>query len=562
MGVAAGQPLPAAEVPVARWLGALGAAVAVLVALAIPVAYCGTAVHHQRLALQLETRWRAHQVEELVAARPELWAYETVRLTGLIGGPALSGEEEERVLRDAAGQEVARTPVTVSSPALSFTAPFFDSGRLAGRLEARRGLASVVAWTTLLALAGLAAGAFVYRVYRTVPLRMLAEAAARRASDEARHAELEEELRQAQKMEVIGTFSGGIAHDVNNLLTPIIVHAGLAMEDLPEASEARENLQEVVAAARRASDLVRQILLFGRKEARERRPLHPGPVVAQALRLLRASLPATIAIRPEIDEACGPVYADETRLHQVVLNLCANARDALAGRGGTIAVAVQPAPGGQVRLSVADDGPGIAPELLGRIFDPYFTTKPRGSGTGLGLSVVHGIVQALGGAISVRSTPAHGATFEVLLPVCAETAASTEPEEDAARWPGKQERVLLVDDEPAIVRAAERTLRGLGYRVTALESSAQALEALQADPSAYDLVVTDQTMPAPTGLELLRAAKALRPGLPVILCTGHSEVLDAEKARLEGAAALIGKPYTPATLARALRAALDGPKPR
>jgi len=386
--------------------------------------------------------------------------------------------------------------------------------------------------------------------------------------DVTQQVRLESQLQQAQRMEALGTLAGGIAHDFNNILTGILGYAELARTDAPAGSDLEASLAEVVRGGTRAAGLVRQILTFSRRSDEQRRPVQVGPVVREALKLLRASLPSTIEFRQAIDSDAA-VRASPTQLHQVVMNLCTNAGLAMKERGGVLTVELREitvdeararetpgaAPGPHLLLSVSDTGTGIPPALRERIFEPFFTTRAPGEGTGLGLSVVHGIVTSLQGAITVYSEPGQGATFRVLLPRC----DAVEPPPRAAAAPrGGSERVLVVDDEVALVRLTQQTLGRLGYQVTGLTSSQEALDLLRADPSAFDLVLTDLTMPPPTGLELAAALRQLRPGLPVVLCTGFGDAVTADRAADLGIAATAHKPFTAERLAQVVRAVLDG----
>ncbi|NTU60266.1 MAG: PAS domain-containing protein, partial [Deltaproteobacteria bacterium] len=378
---------------------------------------------------------------------------------------------------------------------------------------------------------------------------------------EASRADLAEQLRRAQKMEAIGTLAGGIAHDFNNILTPILMNAEMALRYLDDPDSARDALGEILVAAERAKDLVRQILTISRKEPDA--PLAPvplGPLVKEVAKFLAASLPSTIEIRTEVDPTCGAVVGDLSQLHQVLLNLCTNAGYAMQERGGVLTVALGHAPekgdGRWLRLSVRDTGPGIPPAVLGRIFEPYFTTKPAGKGTGLGLAVVQGVVTNLGGTVSVESRPGEGTTFEVLLPEADRAALSVVLDlPEAPR--GEGQRVLVVDDEPAIREVVERVLLSLGYRVTACAGSAEALAAFGADPGAFDAVLTDYTMPGMNGLDLAAELMRLRPDLPVLLGTGYAESVSEELVAARGLRALLMKPYTKQKIGEALRRELS-----
>lgn len=391
--------------------------------------------------------------------------------------------------------------------------------------------------------------------------------AIKRAQEERER--LESQLRQTQKLEAIGVLAAGIAHDFNNLLQSIIGYSELAKSALPEGSEEAETIEEVLKAGRRASDLVRQILAFSRRSDQERKPVEPCTAVREALTLLRASIPSTIEIRQNIGQVCGTILADPSQLHQVVVNLCTNAYQAMGPGGGVLEVDVEGIevttmdagaaptllPGSYIRLTVADSGPGINPEIRERIFDPFFTTKPPGKGAGLGLSVVHGIVAGMGGSIAVESKPDCGAVFRVYLPLYAE--APVREAKDERPLQGRGERILVVDDEEAVVEFIRESLDQAGYKVTAVTESPAALRLFEKSPEEYDLILSDVTMPRMTGVELARAVLRSRPQIPVILATGYSELITAEEVKRMGVSRLLIKPFHSDALAAAVRAALD-----
>ncbi len=381
---------------------------------------------------------------------------------------------------------------------------------------------------------------------------------------------LERRLIQSQKLEAIGTLAGGIAHDFNNILGAILGYGQLVADALPKDSEPQADMGELLKAASRATDLVRQILTFSRQTEEERQAVEIGLIVKEALKLLRPSLPATIEIRTEINDRDCAVFADPSQIHQVLMNLCTNAYHAMQASGGTLTVVVQPLSadrtlaearpglheGEYVLLTVSDTGHGIAQEVLDKIFEPFFTTKPQGEGTGMGLATVHGIVTSHGGTISVYSEVGAGTTFHVYLPR-AEIDLS-EPSSSLETVRGGHERVLVVDDEVALVRLLERTLRQLGYEVAAVTRAEEGLAAFRADPDGFDLVITDQTMPRMTGAELAVEIKKVRPELPIIVTTGHTGEPLKEQLLHAGMAAILPKPATFADVARVVRSALDG----
>jgi len=380
----------------------------------------------------------------------------------------------------------------------------------------------------------------------------------RRVATEA--AAVEGQLRQAQKIESIALLVGGVAHDLNNILTPIVAHAELALEGLPPGATAGDDLGQIRLAAGRAADLVQRLLVIGRKQAPgEPAPVSLGPLVKETLKFLRATLPATIELSARVDPTCGPVLADLSEVHQVILNLCTNAAYAMKKSGGVLSVAVErggTALGGPtVRLLVSDTGGGIPEALLDRIFEPYFTTKPVGQGSGLGLAVVRGIVRDLHGEIHVRSREGEGTTFEVLLPEL-RTASAPAAAGESSVPRGAGEHVLVVDDEPAIVRVVTRILTALGYRATGVSGGAAALAAFEADRTGFDVLFTDFTMPRVTGLGLIDQLRLHRPGLPIVLATGHADGVDRHVAAEHGVAAFITKPFTTRLVAEAVHKAL------
>jgi signal transduction histidine kinase/ActR/RegA family two-component response regulator len=381
----------------------------------------------------------------------------------------------------------------------------------------------------------------------------------------------ERELRQAQKIEAVGMLAGGIAHDFNNILAAIIGFTELAEDQTPEGSPARRYMESVLMAGTRGRDLVKQILTFSRQAEPERRPLQLATVVTETFNLLRASIPATIDIRMNLpQDELGFVHADSTQMQQVVLNLCSNATHAMRRRGGRISVdlceygffyaadAPDPgmSPGSYVRLSVSDTGEGMSPDTLERIFDPFFSTKPKGEGTGLGLSVVHGIVASHGGTITVSSELGKGSCFTVYLP----RHRADGPRDSAAGHdaiPRGHERVLFIDDEADLAAIGNQMLTGLGYRVISATRSTEALALFRLNPSAFDVVVTDQTMPELTGVELAKEILALRADMPIIMCTGFSHVVDDGFARAAGIRAFLMKPLSKKEIAQTIRGVLD-----
>ena len=378
------------------------------------------------------------------------------------------------------------------------------------------------------------------------------------------------QLRQAQKMEAIGTLSGGIAHDFNNILTAILGYTEIVLDDIPEGTETRQRLGQVLKASHRARDLVRQILAFSRQSEQELQPVRISHILKEALKLLRASLPSTIEIQQyiETETGTGTILADPTQIHQVLMNLCANAAHAMRETGGVLKVTLGDVeldaeetahhpidPGSYQRLTVGDTGHGMDPATIERIFDPYFTTKTPGEGTGLGLAVVHGIVRSHGGAITVHSKLGKGSTFQVLLPRI--KSESVTQAERSVRLPGGKERILLVDDEDLLVTVVREMLTRLGYDVVGRTSSVEALELFRRQPDGFDLVITDQTMPHMTGADFAEALLRIRPDLPIILCTGFSEVITEEEAKAIGIREFVMKPMAAGEIAQIIRRVLD-----
>ena len=383
----------------------------------------------------------------------------------------------------------------------------------------------------------------------------------------------ENQLQQVMKLQAIGTLAGGIAHDFNNILFPIVGYTELTMDDVPEGSQAKQNLQEVLKAANRAKKLVQQILTFSRQNSQERKPMRVQTLIKEALKLLRATIPSSIEIHSSIDEDCGLIKGDPTQIHQVIMNLSTNAYHALQETGGKLEVGLKEINlnyeeslqrvgikvGRHLELTVKDNGHGMAPQVLERIFDPYYTTKKQGKGTGLGLSVTHGIIKNHGGDISVSSQPGVGTTFSVYLPVIDDVDVEIEPAETASATNGN-ERILLIDDEAQIIDIERRILERLGYKVTSKTDSEEALEEFSARPEGFDLVITDMTMPKITGDRLARRLMDINPQIPVIMCTGFNEAITEEKALAMGIDKFVMKPVIKDELACAIRTVLDNPK--
>jgi len=380
---------------------------------------------------------------------------------------------------------------------------------------------------------------------------------------------LKTQLIQAQKMEAIGTLAGGIAHDFNNILGAIIGYAEMALYDTREDSMEHYNIDQVLRAAHRAKDLVKQILAFSRKSEQDKGIISSTPIIKEVLKLMRASLPTTIEIKPNIEPNVDPIFADPTQIHQVIMNICTNSAHAMEDSGGILEIGLsnfeltaagnsqypELNPGAYVKLSISDTGHGMDAAVLDRIFDPYFTTKEQDKGTGMGLAVVHGIVKGHGGGIHVRSTPGEGTCFDILFPVM-ERQVMSETEELKTLPLGK-EHILFVDDEDFLIDLGKNMLKKLGYRVETRTQSIEALEVFRANPDKFDLVISDMTMPNMTGDILATELMNIRPDIPVVICTGHSERIDEQRAQELGIKGLMMKPFTIRSLSKTVREALD-----
>jgi PAS domain S-box-containing protein len=381
--------------------------------------------------------------------------------------------------------------------------------------------------------------------------------------------QLESRLQQSQKMESIGALAGGIAHDFNNILFPIIGMSELLLEDLPSDSLEYENASEILRAGKRGGDLVKQILAFSRRSEHKMIPVRVQQTLKEILKLGRSTIPSNIEILQNIQTDCGLVTADPTQLHQVVMNLITNAYHAVEPSGGKISVQLRETalgpndltgsplePGRYALLTISDTGCGIAPAIMDKIFEPYFTTKEQGKGTGLGLAVVYGIVREHNGDIKVYSEVGKGTTFNLYFPLLEK---SSEPEiaDKVEIHQTGDERILLVDDEEPIARLGNQMLGRLGYRVTYRTSSVEALKAFAAHPEAFDLVITDMTMPNMTGDQLAKELISIRPAIPIIICTGFSERINREKAEAMGIKAFLMKPVVKSEMAQTVRKVLD-----
>lgn len=380
---------------------------------------------------------------------------------------------------------------------------------------------------------------------------------------------MEDELRQARKMESIGTMAGGIAHDFNNLLYMITGNTELALEDTPEWNPVHANLQEIKSAGLRAAGIVKQLLNFSRKADQELKPIGVITVIKDALKFMRSMIPKTIEIRKHLPDTDVTILADPIQINQVLMNICTNASQAMEETGGILEITVENATlseeavanypdltaGEHIKITVSDTGPGIDPEIIDRIFDPYFTTKGFGEGSGMGLTVVHGIMKNHSGAIAVDSKPDKGATFTILFPVVAEKPVMEIKTPDAT--PRGNETILFVDDEESIATMAGQVLIRLGYKVETETNPEAALELFRMNPDRFDLVITDMTMPQMTGVKLSEKLKDVRPDIPVIICTGHSSLIDEEKAKAMGIDDYAMKPIVKRDIAKIIRKVLD-----
>ena len=392
----------------------------------------------------------------------------------------------------------------------------------------------------------------------------------KKAEEERRH--LEEELRQALKLEALGTLAGGIAHDFNNVLLAIMAHTERIGKEIPAQGSVAENLAGLTKAAQHGKELVERILIFSRREASKPRPLEIGPSVAEAAKLLRATLPPSIHLRVTIHAGSLRARVDATSIHQILMNLGTNAAHAMPG-GGVLEISVEPEylrdhavrahpgliEGWYAALVVRDRGSGMDPAVRERVLEPFFTTKPASLGTGLGLSIVHAIMKTHGGAIEIDSEPGRGTTVTCFFPALVAEALPERPSAEVTY--GRGERILLVEDEPGLAEMSTRSLEALGYRVTTDTDAPHALETVRARPGDFDLVISDYLMPQMVGLDFARAIHNIRPDLPIALLTGYIQELPEETIRAAGVRRLISKPATRTELGRAVHDVLAGTLP-
>ncbi len=384
---------------------------------------------------------------------------------------------------------------------------------------------------------------------------------------------LQRQLQQAMKMEAIGTLAGGIAHDFNNILSAMIGYGQIAKSRLKKNDPLHEDIDQILTAGDRAANLVKQILTFSRKDTKEKfQPLNIQYIIKEVLKLLRSSLPTTIELEHHIDNSCGPILADPGQIHQVMMNLCTNAKQAIGGSYGRITINLKHfsideplllsdssilQKGSYIDLMVEDNGSGMSDDIKKRIFDPFFTTKPKDQGTGLGLSVVHGIVKKHEGEITVTSRIGHGTTFHIYFPIVNEEVITKEQGERVFTG---TERIMVVDDEEVIARVTGKMLSKMGYKPTLFFDSIKAVSFFRKNPNDIDAVITDMTMPNMTGAELSRELLSLRPNLPIIMTTGYSEIINREKAILLGIKEFLLKPVKKKDLSQMVRKVLDDGK--
>ena len=391
-----------------------------------------------------------------------------------------------------------------------------------------------------------------------------------RVEGEEQRKKLEAQLLQSQKMESVGTLAGGIAHDFNNILAIILGNAELAADDVPDWNPASASLKEIRRASIRAKDMVRQLLAFSRKTDEDSKPIDMAPIIKESMKMLRSAIPTSVEFKQHIsDDPCN-ILGDAAQINQIVMNLVINAADAMSEEGGLLEVTLEKiilkeekacfdwvlSPGSYVRLRMRDTGEGIEPKIMDRIFDPYYTTKEIGKGTGMGLSVIHGIVKRHGGGIRVESELGKGTVFEIYFPALEETAE--EEKEAEGEIKGGSERILFVDDEESMVNLNRRRLERLGYQVKSTTKPVEALEWFKADPDQFNVIITDMTMPRMTGDRLAQEILKIRSDMPIIICTGYSERMSEKKAEALGVSKYIEKPIDLRDLASAIREVLDG----
>ena len=412
---------------------------------------------------------------------------------------------------------------------------------------------------------------------RTIELeeknRKLKEEMARREKAEGEARRIEAQLAQAQRIEALDKFAGGIAHDLNNILSPIIVNIETLLEEEPPGSIRHDILEETLKAAYRQRDLIKKILSFGRRNEQVLKPIRIRPLLEETLAFLRSSLPSTITIRQRFEAQSDTIIGDPVQIQQIILNLCQNAADAIEDQKGTIEVKVKNTilksvhghkgikEGEYLKIDVKDDGAGMSPEVVGKIFDPFFTTKSLGKGTGMGLPIAYGIVKSHGGTITVESREGKGSLFKVYLPVSKVKHKALSSKNSGSQPERCKGKILLVDDEEFLLSSLRRALGKAGYEVTSSGSSVEAFSLFTSNPYEFDLVITDMTMPEMTGMELAGKLMKLRPGIPVILCTGFNDAISQEEAKLQGIRQLLLKPVGAGDLKKIIHRILNSDTP-
>ena len=413
----------------------------------------------------------------------------------------------------------------------------------------------------------------IYREGKPYAVQGIGRDIAERKQKEESRLKLEAQLQQSQKMEAVGTLAGGIAHDFNNILAIIIGNAELASVDVPDSNPASYSLKEIQKASIRAKNMIQQLLAFSRKTDGESKPLDMAPIIKESMKMLRSAIPTSVEFKQHISDDPCSVMGDAAQINQIVMNLVTNAADAMSEEGGHLEVTLEKIifqeekpcfhwilpPGAYVRLRMRDTGEGIEPKIMDQIFDPYYTTKEVGKGTGMGLSVIHGIVKRHGGGIRVESESGKGTLFEIYFPALEKRAE--EEKEPEGEIKGGSERILFVDDEESMVDMNRQLLERLGYDVKSTTKPVEALERFKADPDQFDVIITDMTMPRMTGDRLASEVLKIRPHMPVIICTGYSERMSAKKAEALGARKYIEKPIGLRKMASALREVLGGNNP-
>jgi signal transduction histidine kinase/ActR/RegA family two-component response regulator len=418
-------------------------------------------------------------------------------------------------------------------------------------------------------------GGIFYGIFRFISQKRYAALLKKQVEERTQQLEAaHQQLMQAQKMQAIGTLAGGIAHDFNNILAVIMGKAELMRDELPPGNQMRNDAETIVNVVERGAELVKQILTFSRQSKSVRKPIKPGNIIKDSLSLLRSILPSTIEIHQDIRVTSTRLLADATQIRQIVMNFGTNAAHAMREKGGVLGVKLEEIsldagackkyddikPGDYLELMVSDTGHGMPPEVMKRIFEPYFTTKKTGEGSGMGLAVTHGIVKSYCGDISVHSEIGKGTTFLVLLP-CIRDTEKQEIEPDSQlkeEIPGGNERILLVDDEAELTEAAKKILEKLGYHVVGKSSSIEALSLFKKAPLQFDIIISDLTMPHMTGLQLAREIKRIRTDIPIIILSGYNLDMTVEQINAFGVSDFISKPIARSKLARVVRRVLDG----